>query len=173
MLELDEKFSGIFDQLTDSGWIVGGGCAFATLRIDVAAAFDSEIKQLKTDDVLSLLPVMDEAGQLLPGFEVSDDPDTGTVCVSYEGPLDDTAATVFSAMAEVGLNNLESLTEFGQDIGRLAASATAGYYWHAQTLLLAHGVSPVGHEQIVETARQLVGNHILEWQEAVLAAEEA
>lgn len=168
----EAKIDSMFGRLAEAGWISGGGCDLTTFHIGLGCNFDPGIKMLRSDDVLPKLPVKDGGGRFLPGFEVDDDPDTGTVYLGYEGPFDETFERVVDALVAVGNGNMESLTELDGEIGRLALSRDTGYFDKAVALHHEQGIGDVGDGEILLTARKLVRDDLYVWRNAVYDLED-
>lgn len=92
----------IAEKLHTSGWTTN------TLIIDSAAryiqasfALNSSASNATEAEVRAALPLIDEQGEQLPGYEVGTDNDTAKVFLGYNGPFDKSFTRVVKAMVEL------------------------------------------------------------------------
>lgn len=87
---LDEvRFDALLEKLGEAGWQFGGGGNPQTGDIGLGMVVDPDSGRSFTEEELrDKLPVLDDSGEPLEGFNVGTDED-GLAFVEYEGPVDD------------------------------------------------------------------------------------
>lgn len=106
---LDLVLIEVFGRLDAAHWSSYGGLQMPQQIFGMRCTFDPGERVITGDEVAPSLPVRDDKGQLLPGFVVGTDEDTGTAFVSYEGPFNDTVRQVIDAMVEIGQPTVDPL----------------------------------------------------------------
>jgi hypothetical protein len=101
----DERLEGMLERLGEAGWAFGGGGNPQTGEIGIGFVVDHVSGRVVSEDELRAgLPVVDDDGELLDGFNVGTT--DGEAYVEYEGLIDDRfeqfvdAAVAFLAASE-------------------------------------------------------------------------
>lgn len=98
--EADDPAMQLIRRLEDAGWATGGGIG----PQGVNAGFYRREDKLDIGfvEATQKLSILGEDGTVLPGFNVSNDEDTGQVVIGYEGPLDERFDALIEAMVGWG-----------------------------------------------------------------------
>jgi hypothetical protein len=100
MIAFDQESNELLDRLGGAGWVFAGGGKWGERVMDVAFALPEQIAHMEETAFLHL-PIRDEEGALLPGFELGIGEDDGIPGMSYIGPIDDKFREVVDAMVKV------------------------------------------------------------------------
>jgi hypothetical protein len=100
MLEWDKEASELLGRLGKAGWIMAGADSLHMREVNYAFALPEQLAH-RGETVFLDLPIRDDEGELLTGFEFCMDEETGEPGLSYVGPIDDTFRAVVDAMVEV------------------------------------------------------------------------
>lgn len=96
------KLDSIFNRLSGTNWEFSGSASIGGNVFGISCVFYAEGRQLTEAETLPLLPIRDEEGNILPGFEVGTDEYTGNVFVNYDGPYTGLIEQVIDVLIDIG-----------------------------------------------------------------------
>lgn len=97
----DARETALLDRLGEAGWQFAGGSDPQAGTTHIGIGLDPEVRRLTLEEALPHLPITDDEGTVVAGYEVGTNEDTGQFELSYDGPLDERFERVVGAL--VGL----------------------------------------------------------------------
>ncbi len=96
----EERSTAIWERLGEAGWNLGGGDNDVTETINIGFGLPENLRE-QNEAAFSRVPMWNDAGDLLPGFGLAIDEDTGVATVGYEGPIDAAFEQVVEVMVQL------------------------------------------------------------------------
>lgn len=135
----------LLDRLGAAGYTFGGGADVETGTTHIGIGLDTEVARVTLEEALAALPITDDNGEILEGYEVGSNEDTGQFELGYDGPLDERFEQVVSALVQLAqpgererLSKVLAAECLGEKCVNWSGTACSGAY---QDLLEADGDS--------------------------------
>lgn len=91
----------LLDKLGAAGYTFGGGSDIGAGTTSIGIGLDPEIRRITAEEALAALPIANDDGEIVEGYDIGTNEGTGQFELGYDGPLDNRFEAVVNALVRL------------------------------------------------------------------------